>query len=43
MPRTKCPQAIQAAKWLNEQFITIGTQVTIMSYDDEDGDGDPVD
>ena len=32
-----------AAKWLNEQFITIGTQVTIMSYDDEDGDGDPVD
>ena len=29
-----------AAKWLNEQFITIGTQVTVLSYDDEDGDGD---
>ncbi len=28
-----------AAKWLNEQFITIGTQVTVLSYDDEDGDG----
>lgn len=32
-----------AAKWLNEQFITMGTTVTVMSYDDEDGDGDPVD
>ena len=32
-----------AAKWLNEEFITIGTKVTILSYDDEDGDGDPVD
>lgn len=31
-----------AAKWLNEQFITIGTQVTVLSYEDEDGDGDPV-
>ena len=29
-----------AAKWLNEQFITFGTQVTILSYDDQDGDGD---
>ncbi|MFZ4077292.1 MAG: L,D-transpeptidase [Legionellaceae bacterium] len=29
-----------AAKWLNEQFITIGTKVTILSYDDENGDGD---
>lgn len=29
-----------AAKWLNEEFITIGTQVTVLSYDDEDGDGD---
>jgi hypothetical protein len=29
-----------AAKWLNENFITIGTQVTVLSYDDEDGDGD---
>ena len=24
-----------AAKWLNEQFITIGTQVTILSYAQE--------
>ena len=32
-----------AAKWLNEEFITLGTQVTVMSYSDEDGDGDPVD
>ena len=31
-----------AAKWLNEQFIGIGTKVTILSYDDEDGDADPV-
>lgn len=29
-----------AAKWLNEQFITIGTEVDILSYGDEDGDGD---
>ena len=29
-----------AAKWLNETFITLGTQVTVLSYDDEDGDGD---
>lgn len=25
-----------AAKWLNEHFMTIGTQVTILSYSDED-------
>ena len=25
-----------AAKWLNEQFIDIGTQVTVLSYPDED-------
>lgn len=31
-----------AAKWLNEQFITIGTKVTVLSYEDEDGDADPV-
>lgn len=31
-----------AAKWLNEQFITIGTQVIVLSYDDEDGDSDPI-
>jgi hypothetical protein len=24
-----------AAKWLNEQFITVGTQVTVLSYPDE--------
>ena len=29
-----------AAKWLNEEFITIGTRVTILSYQDENGDGD---
>ncbi|HVT62847.1 MAG TPA: L,D-transpeptidase [Legionellaceae bacterium] len=29
-----------AAKWLNEQFITIGTRVIILSYEDENGDGD---
>ena len=29
-----------AAKWLNEEFIRIGTRVTILSYADEDGDGD---
>lgn len=29
-----------AAKWLNEEFITIGTQVTVLSYEDEDGDGE---
>lgn len=32
-----------AAKWLNEEFMTIGTKVTVLSYDGEDGDGDPVD
>ncbi|MDP1602926.1 MAG: L,D-transpeptidase [Legionella sp.] len=26
-----------AAKWLNENFITIGTQVTVLSYADEEG------
>lgn len=29
-----------AAKWLNEQFITIGTKVVVLSYEDENGDGD---
>lgn len=29
-----------AAKWLNEQFITIGTRVVVLSYEDENGDGD---
>ena len=29
-----------AAKWLNEEFITIGTRVTVLSYEDENGDGD---
>ena len=29
-----------AAKWLNEQFITIGTRVVVLSYVDENGDGD---
>lgn len=29
-----------AAKWLNEQFITIGTKVIVLSYEDENGDGD---
>ena len=29
-----------AAKWLSEQFILLGTKVTVLSYDDEDGDGD---
>ncbi|WP_133131048.1 L,D-transpeptidase [Legionella yabuuchiae] len=29
-----------AAKWLNEEFIDIGTQVTVLSYPDEDGDKD---
>jgi hypothetical protein len=29
-----------AAKWLNEEFIRIGTRVTVLSYSDEDGDGD---
>jgi len=32
-----------AAKWLNEEFLTVGTKVTVLSYDGEDGDGDPVD
>ncbi len=31
-----------AAKWLNEEFMQIGTQVTVLSYEDEDGDKDPV-
>lgn len=31
-----------AAKWLNEQFITIGTEVIVLSYDNEDGDNDPI-
>lgn len=31
-----------AAKWLNENFIDTGTEVTVMSYDGEDGDGAPV-
>ncbi|GGI92995.1 L,D-transpeptidase [Legionella impletisoli] len=31
-----------AAKWLNEEFIDIGTQVTVLSYPDEDGDKDYV-
>ena len=25
-----------AAKWLNEEFMKIGTQVTVLAYDDED-------
>lgn len=29
-----------AAKWLNEDFMTIGTKVIVLSYDHEDGDGD---
>lgn len=29
-----------AAKWLNEEFIKIGTKVVVLSYDHEDGDGD---
>lgn len=29
-----------AAKWLNEQFITVGTRVVVLSYEDENGDGD---
>lgn len=28
-----------AAKWLNEEFITIGTRVIVLSYADENGDG----
>jgi len=31
-----------AAKWLNEQFLDIGTQVRVLSYEDEDGDKDQV-
>lgn len=31
-----------AAKWLNEEFIDIGTKVTVLSYEDEDGDKDQV-
>ncbi|PJD93965.1 MAG: L,D-transpeptidase [Legionella sp.] len=29
-----------AAKWLSENFITIGTRVIVLSYEDENGDGD---
>ena len=29
-----------AAKWLSEQFIDIGTRVVVLSYEDENGDGD---
>ncbi|MCR9191926.1 MAG: L,D-transpeptidase [Gammaproteobacteria bacterium] len=29
-----------AAKWLNEEFATIGTRVVVLSYEDENGDGD---
>ncbi len=29
-----------AAKWLNENFITLGTRVIVLSYEDENGDGD---
>ncbi len=29
-----------AAKWLNEQFMTVGTKVIVLSYIDENGDGD---
>lgn len=30
-----------AAKWLNEEFVTVGrTDVVVLSYDHEDGDGD---
>ncbi|MDA9272088.1 L,D-transpeptidase [bacterium] len=29
-----------AAKWLNEEYIKIGTRVTVLSYEDENGDGD---
>lgn len=31
-----------AAKWLYENFITIGTQVVVMPYENEDGDNDPL-
>lgn len=31
-----------AAKWLNEEFIDLGTQVTVLSYENEDGDQDDV-
>lgn len=29
-----------AAKWLNEEFIKVGTQVIVLSYKNENGDGD---
>ncbi len=29
-----------AAKWLNEHFMNVGTKVIVLSYSDEDGDGD---
>ena len=31
-----------AAKWLNEEFMTIGTEVKVLSYPNEDGDGAPI-
>lgn len=31
-----------AAKWLNEEFLTVGSQVTVLSYPDENGDRDDV-
>lgn len=31
-----------AAKWLNEEFLKVGSQVTVLSYEDEDGDKDDV-
>lgn len=30
-----------AAKWLNEEFMDLGTTVTVLSYEHEDGDQDP--
>lgn len=29
-----------AAKWLNEEFMTLGTKVIVLSHKDENGDGD---
>ncbi len=31
-----------AAKWLNEQFIDMGTEVSVLPYGHEDGDGAPL-
>jgi hypothetical protein len=31
-----------AAKWLNEQFVDMGTEVTVLPYHGEDGDGAPL-